>query len=165
MYDYSYAPPYRSNHSKKGGENAYEFPTVYWYNSYLRASGQVFASLSVNELCHPAAGVSQPAVFLLTVREKSSLTAFIDMNDTGTTMTTLSSLTPRELEILRLILAGHTNKAIAAEIYISEKTVEFHLDNLYSKIGVRTRMLAGIWALQQGMLVEAKEIPAQTKGF
>lgn len=80
-------------------------------------------------------------------------------------MTTLSSLTPRELEILRLILAGHTNKAIAAEIYISEKTVEFHLDNLYSKIGVRTRMLAGIWALQQGMLVEAKEIPAQTKGF
>jgi DNA-binding CsgD family transcriptional regulator len=59
-------------------------------------------------------------------------------------MTTLVGLTPRELEILRLVLAGRTNKAIAAEIFISEKTVEFHLDNLYTKIGVRTRMLAGM---------------------
>jgi len=75
-------------------------------------------------------------------------------------MTTLSSLTPRELEILRLILAGHTNKAIAAEIYISEKTVEFHLDNIYNKIGVHTRLMAGIWAMQQGMEVEARETPS-----
>lgn len=75
-------------------------------------------------------------------------------------MTTLSSLTPRELEILRLILAGHTNKAIAAEIYISEKTVEFHLDNIYSKLGVRTRLMAGIWAIQQGMEAETREIPS-----
>jgi DNA-binding NarL/FixJ family response regulator len=75
-------------------------------------------------------------------------------------MTTLSSLTPRELEILRLVLAGYTNKAIATEIYISEKTVEFHLDNIYTKLGVRTRLMAGIWALQQGILVEASEIPS-----
>ena len=67
-------------------------------------------------------------------------------------MNTLSNLTPRELEILQLLLAGYTNKAIAAKIYISEKTVEFHLDNIYTKIGVRTRMLAGIWALRQGLL-------------
>jgi DNA-binding NarL/FixJ family response regulator len=75
-------------------------------------------------------------------------------------MTTLSDLTPRELEILQLVLAGYTNKAIAAEIFISEKTVEFHLDNLYTKIGVRTRMLAVIWALQNGIDVETREIPS-----
>jgi DNA-binding NarL/FixJ family response regulator len=74
-------------------------------------------------------------------------------------MKTLSDLTPRELEILQLLLAGYTNKAIAAEIFISEKTVEFHLDNIYTKIGVRTRLMAGIWALQQGIDVEAREIP------
>ena len=74
-------------------------------------------------------------------------------------MTTLSDLTPRELEILRLVLEGRTNKAIAAEIFISEKTVEFHLDNLYTKIGVRTRLMAGVWALQQGLLTESREIP------
>ena len=75
-------------------------------------------------------------------------------------MTTLSDLTVRELEILRLVLAGYTNKAIAAEIFISEKTVEFHLDNLYTKSGVRTRMLAVIWALQNGIDVETREIPS-----
>lgn len=74
-------------------------------------------------------------------------------------MTTLASLTPRELEILQLVLEGHTNKAIAAETLISEKTVEFHLDNIYSKIGVRTRLMAGIWAMQQGIEPQTKEIP------
>lgn len=66
-------------------------------------------------------------------------------------MTTLSSLTSRELEILQLVVAGYTNKAIAAQIYISEKTVEFHLDNIYTKLGVRTRLMAGVWAIQQGI--------------
>lgn len=75
-------------------------------------------------------------------------------------MTTLSSLTPRELEVLQLVIAGYTNKAIAAEIYISEKTVEFHLDRIYTKIGVRTRVLAGMWALRQGMGVETREFPS-----
>lgn len=75
-------------------------------------------------------------------------------------MKTLSSLTSREIEILRLVLAGYTNKAIAAEIYVSEKTVEFHLDNIYTKIGVRTRLMAGIWAMQQGIEMETREIPS-----
>jgi DNA-binding NarL/FixJ family response regulator len=66
-------------------------------------------------------------------------------------MTSISDLTPRELEILQLVIAGKTNKAIAKEIYISAKTVEFHLDNIYRKLGVRTRLTAGMWALQNGM--------------
>jgi DNA-binding NarL/FixJ family response regulator len=69
-------------------------------------------------------------------------------------MANLSDLTPRELEILQLILTGKTNKEIAQEIFISKKTVEFHLDCLYSKIGIRTRMLAGLWAMQQGLQAE-----------
>ena len=75
-------------------------------------------------------------------------------------MTTLSDLTPRELEILELILDGYTNRAIAAEISISEKTVEFHLDNIYTKTGARTRLLAGLWALQQGIATETRGIPS-----
>jgi DNA-binding NarL/FixJ family response regulator len=72
----------------------------------------------------------------------------------------LSDLTSREVEVLRLVLAGYTNRAIAAEICISEKTVEFHLDNIYKKIGVRTRLMAGIWAMQQGIEAETREIPS-----
>jgi DNA-binding NarL/FixJ family response regulator len=91
--------------------------------------------------------------------EKSVLSPFIPIYG-ELAMTTLSDLTPRELEILQLVLAGYTNKAIAAEIFISEKTVEFHLDNIYTKIGVRTRMLAGVWAIQQGIEAETRGIPS-----
>jgi len=73
-------------------------------------------------------------------------------------MATLSDLTPRETEILRFVLAGRTNKAIAAAIYLSEKTVEYHLNHIYTKIGVRTRLLAGIWAVEQGIGAETREI-------
>ena len=75
-------------------------------------------------------------------------------------MTNLMDLTPREMEILQLVLAGQTNRAIAVELCISEKTVEFHLDHIYTKINVRTRMLAGIWALQHGLSAETREIPS-----
>ena len=66
-------------------------------------------------------------------------------------MATLSDLTPRELEVLQLVFSGWTNKAIAEEIHICEKTVEFHLDNVYTKIGMRTRTLACLWAIHQGI--------------
>ena len=72
----------------------------------------------------------------------------------------LSDLTPRELEILQLVIAGLTNKAIANEIYISEKTVEFHLDHIYTKIGARSRLMASVWALQHGIESETREVPS-----
>ena len=75
-------------------------------------------------------------------------------------MSTLADLTPRELEVLQLLLAGKTNKEIALEIAISAKTVEFHLDNIYTKLGVRSRMRAGVWAMQQGLEIEPREIPS-----
>jgi DNA-binding NarL/FixJ family response regulator len=75
-------------------------------------------------------------------------------------MASLSDLTPRELQILHLVVAGKTNKAIAHEIYISEKTVEFHLDHIYTKVGVRTRLMVGIWAIQQGTGRETTGIPS-----
>ena len=73
-------------------------------------------------------------------------------------MASLSDLTPREMEILQLVLSGKTNRAIARAMDISERTVEFHLDHIYTKIGARTRMLAGVWAVRQGIQVEAGEI-------
>ena len=74
-------------------------------------------------------------------------------------MSNLADLTARELEILQMVIAGKTNKAIANEMYISEKTVEFHLGNIYEKIGARTRLMAGVWALRQGLDGETGEIP------
>jgi DNA-binding NarL/FixJ family response regulator len=71
---------------------------------------------------------------------------------------TLSNLTARELQILQLVIAGYTNKEIAVAIYVSQKTVEYHLDNIYKKLGVRTRLLAGIWALEQGLETRPRQM-------
>lgn len=75
-------------------------------------------------------------------------------------MASLDDLTRREIEILQRLIEGKTNRAIATEIYISEKTVEFHLDHIYAKLGVRTRLMAGVWAIQQGILAKTREIPS-----
>lgn len=63
-----------------------------------------------------------------------------------------AALTPREGEILRLLTSGARNKEIAAQLWISERTVKFHLANLYQKLGVTTRTEAVHQARQRGLL-------------
>ncbi|NUP83460.1 MAG: AAA family ATPase [Nonomuraea sp.] len=53
--------------------------------------------------------------------------------------TTSELLTPRELEVLRLVTQGRTNRDIAAELFISAKTVSVHVSNILAKLGVTTR--------------------------
>jgi DNA-binding NarL/FixJ family response regulator len=60
------------------------------------------------------------------------------------------SLTGREHEIIVLIADGLTNKQIAHRLELSARTVNFHLDNIYSKLGVNTRTEAAIYAIRQG---------------
>lgn len=59
-------------------------------------------------------------------------------------------MTSRELEVLYRLTEGLTNREIAYHLEISPRTVKFHLDNIYSKLGVNTRTEAAIYALQQG---------------
>jgi DNA-binding CsgD family transcriptional regulator len=55
-------------------------------------------------------------------------------------------LTPREHEVLRLVAAGRSNKAIAAELVLSGRTVERHVSNILTKLGVASRAAAGAYA-------------------
>ncbi|MCT9931916.1 helix-turn-helix transcriptional regulator [Planotetraspora sp. A-T 1434] len=50
-----------------------------------------------------------------------------------------AALTPRELEVLRLVAAGLSNRDIAGELFISAKTVSVHVSNILPKLGVSTR--------------------------
>ncbi|MGQ0601186.1 MAG: response regulator transcription factor [Anaerolineales bacterium] len=75
-------------------------------------------------------------------------------------MTSLANLTPRERQILQLVVAGKTNKEIADEIRISIKTVEFHLDHVYTKTGLRSRLSTAMWAIRQGLQFEPEIIPS-----
>ena len=61
-------------------------------------------------------------------------------------------LTDREVDVLRLIARGHTNRVIGEELYISSKTVGRHVENIYSKIGVSTRAGAALYAMEQRLL-------------
>jgi DNA-binding NarL/FixJ family response regulator len=60
-------------------------------------------------------------------------------------------LTPREREVLLLVIEGHANKQIARRMGISEKTVKGHLTNLFQRIGVADRTQAALWAERAGI--------------
>ena len=64
----------------------------------------------------------------------------------------LTSLTPREVQVLRLVSAGKTNKAIAAELSLSEKTVDRHLSNIFTKLDVPSRAAATAYAYQHKLV-------------
>ena len=58
---------------------------------------------------------------------------------TATPSGSLTSLTPQELHVALVVAGGATNKEAAASLFISTKTVEFHLSNVYRKLGIRSR--------------------------
>jgi DNA-binding NarL/FixJ family response regulator len=64
----------------------------------------------------------------------------------GTRRVVAGGLTPRQLEVLRLVAAGKTNREIAADLVISEHTVSRHLENIFRKLEVSTRGAAAAFA-------------------
>ena len=60
------------------------------------------------------------------------------------------AFTPRELEVLQGLVEGLSNKEIARRLSVSPRTVNYHLDNIYAKLGVNTRTEAALIALRQG---------------
>lgn len=58
-------------------------------------------------------------------------------------------LTDRELEVLRLVATGKANKEIAHALNVTERTIEFHVSNVLSKLGVASRVEAAVWLRDQ----------------
>ena len=61
-------------------------------------------------------------------------------------------LTPRELQVLRLVAAGETNNAIAAELVLSDRTVDRHVSNIFTKLGVSSRAAATAYAYEHQLV-------------
>jgi DNA-binding CsgD family transcriptional regulator len=61
-------------------------------------------------------------------------------------------LTVREMEVLRLLATGQTNRAISEQLFLSEKTVDRHVSNIFSKLDVPTRAAATAFAYQHKLV-------------
>jgi NarL family two-component system response regulator LiaR len=61
-------------------------------------------------------------------------------------------LTPRELEVLRLIAGGRSNKRIALELGVAEKTVKTHVSHVLAKLGLSDRTQAALYAVREGLV-------------
>ena len=64
----------------------------------------------------------------------------------------IGALSEREAQVLRLLAAGKTNRAIAGDLFISEKTVARHVSNIFDKLGVSSRTGATAWAFQHNFI-------------
>jgi DNA-binding CsgD family transcriptional regulator len=71
---------------------------------------------------------------------------------TSAPLPTTHGLSPRELQVLRLVALGRTNKAIAAELVLSERTVDRHVSNIYAKLRVSSRAAATAYAYEHELL-------------
>jgi HD-GYP domain-containing protein (c-di-GMP phosphodiesterase class II) len=70
-----------------------------------------------------------------------------------------AGLTPRELDVLRLLSRGSSSKQIAAQLVISPKTVRNHVEHIYVKIGATNRAAASLFAVQHGLLAASHTNP------
>jgi DNA-binding NarL/FixJ family response regulator len=66
--------------------------------------------------------------------------------------TWVAGLTDREIEVLRLVARGHSNRQMAALLHVSERTIHHHIEHIYDKIDVSTRAGATLFAMQHNLL-------------
>jgi DNA-binding NarL/FixJ family response regulator len=69
----------------------------------------------------------------------------------------LSTLTEREIEVMRLIAKGKTNAEIAADLFVGETTVKTHISNLFTKLDLRDRAQAVVYAYESGLIQPGNE--------
>jgi len=70
----------------------------------------------------------------------------------ATSAADVHGLSARELEVVRLVAAGRTNREIAAALVISEHTVARHLQNIYAKLGISSRAAATAYAFEHDLV-------------
>jgi DNA-binding CsgD family transcriptional regulator len=100
----------------------------------LGAARKVFAQL----------GAAPDLVAIVAVEAIDSASALPAPSDHG--------LSARELEVLRLVASGKTNKQIGRELFVAEKTVNRHVSNIFAKLDVPTRAAATAWAYRKGLV-------------
>ncbi len=114
------------------------------------ASGYVLKSGADNDIIEPCRAAMRGQSFLYPSAVDTLIRDFIERADRRGDDFEL--LTPRELEVLKLIAEGHTSKEIAAMLVISIKTVDRHRTNMLDKLGMRDRVELTRYAIRRGLI-------------
>ena len=115
------------------------------------AAGYVLKSSADEDIVEACRKTMRGEAFLYPSAITSLVREYIERKGSETT-TSIEILTPRELEVLKLIAEAHTSKEIAAELVISVKTVERHRQNILDKLGMRDRVELTRYAIRRGLI-------------
>lgn len=108
-------------------------------------SGYVLKDVSSGRLVETIYGVARGESFIPPQMTAKVLQEFRRLSSRSNP----SGLTEREVEVLRLVAAGASNRDIARKLFISEKTVKNHMSNIFQKLGVVDRTQAALYAVKQ----------------
>lgn len=113
------------------------------------ASGYLLKDEIPGQIIEAVRGVARGEKGWLSRQVASKLSAMMNSEKQSS-----STLTPREMEVLGHIVKGKTNAEIGFELGISDKTVEKHLDGIYRKLDVSSRVEAAVLAVREGLFEE-----------
>ena len=124
-----------------------------------RANSYLFCAVVILALGQPAKALILLEEALVTSTEfgmRPLIERVVALNETikvqpGNAPAYPDRLTEREVEVLRLIAAGNSNREIATDLVLSVRTVERHITNVYGKISARGRADATLYALDHGL--------------
>jgi DNA-binding NarL/FixJ family response regulator len=112
------------------------------------ASGYVLKSAADRDLVEACRAAMRGEPFLYPAAVAALIRDYLDRGQT----TPPDTLTPRELEIVKLVAEGHTSDEIAEALVISKKTVEHHRSNILEKLGMRDRVELTRYAIRRGLV-------------
>lgn len=118
------------------------------------ASGYLLKEISIEELADAVRAVARGHSLISPSMASKLLSEFNALVQQAEERhrTLLPSLTPRELDVLKLVAKGLSNREISEELYISENTVKNHVRNILEKLHLHSRMEAVVYAMREKLL-------------
>jgi len=118
------------------------------------ATGYLLKEISIEEVAAAVRAVVAGQSLISPSMASKLLTEFTNLSKRADERTTVPTprLTDRELEVLRLVAQGKSNREIAGDLFISENTVKNHVRNILEKLHLHTRMEAVMYAVREKLL-------------
>jgi DNA-binding NarL/FixJ family response regulator len=113
----------------------------------LGAAGYLMKEEAPEAIVNAVRGVARGEQGWVSRRIAAQMAAWMQVGELGK-----MKLTAREQEVLRLVVQGKTNQAIALELKISEKTVEKYIQAIFTKLNVASRVEAAVYAVQERLV-------------